>query len=268
MNNAPIGIFDSGVGGLTVARAIIDQLPNESIIYLGDTANTPYGPKPLNEVRSLALSVMDRLVDEGVKLLVIACNSASAAVLRDARERYTEGRGIEIVEVIQPAVRRAVAASRNGKVGVIGTSATINSRAYEDAFAAAVDLSVTSVACPEFVEYVERGITSGPELISLAETYLERIKESAADTLVLGCTHYPLLTGAISYVMGDQVTLVSSAEETAKDVYRTLLAHNLLRTDTAKPTLRFQATGDAESFSVLARRFLGPEVQSVEQIGK
>lgn len=268
MNNAPIGIFDSGVGGLTVARAIIDQLPNESIIYLGDTANTPYGPKPLNEVRSLALSVMDRLVDEGVKLLVIACNTASAAVLRDARERYTEGRGIEIVEVIQPAVRRAVAASRNGKVGVIGTSATINSRAYEDAFAAAVDLSVTSVACPEFVEYVERGITSGPELISLAETYLEPIKESAADTLVLGCTHYPLLTGAISYVMGDQVTLVSSAEETAKDVYRTLLAHNLLRTDTAKPTLRFQATGDAESFSVLARRFLGPEVQSVEQIGK
>ncbi|MFN6315138.1 MAG: glutamate racemase [Rhodoluna sp.] len=268
MNNAPIGIFDSGVGGLTVARAIIDQLPNESIIYLGDTANTPYGPKPLNEVRSIALSVMDRLVDEGVKLLVIACNSASAAVLRDARERYTEGRGIEIVEVIQPAVRRAVAASRNGKVGVIGTSATINSRAYEDAFAAAVDLSVTSVACPEFVEYVERGITSGPELISLAETYLEPIKESAADTLVLGCTHYPLLTGAISYVMGDQVTLVSSAEETAKDVYRTLLAHNLLRTDTAKPTLRFQATGDAESFSVLARRFLGPEVQSVEQIGK
>jgi glutamate racemase len=268
VNNAPIGIFDSGVGGLTVARAIIDQLPNESIIYLGDTANTPYGPKPLNEVRSLALSVMDRLVDEGVKLLVIACNSASAAVLRDARERYTEGRGIEIVEVIQPAVRRAVAASRNGKVGVIGTSATINSRAYEDAFAAAVDLSVTSVACPEFVEYVERGITSGPELISLAETYLEPIKESAADTLVLGCTHYPLLTGAISYVMGDQVTLVSSAEETAKDVYRTLLAHNLLRTDTAKPTLRFQATGDAESFSMLARRFLGPEVQSVEQIGK
>ena len=267
MNNAPIGIFDSGVGGLTVARAIIDQLPNESIIYLGDTANTPYGPKSLNEVRALALSVMDRLVDEGVKLLVIACNTASAAVLRDARERYTEGRGIPVVEVIQPAVRRAVAASRNGQVGVIGTSATINSRAYEDAFAAAVDLSVTSVACPEFVDYVERGITSGPELIALAESYLEPIKASQVDTLVLGCTHYPLLTGAISYVMGEEVTLVSSAEETAKDVYRTLLAHNLLRTDQSKPSLRFQSTGDAESFSVLARRFLGPEVQRVEQIG-
>jgi len=267
VNNAPIGIFDSGVGGLTVARAIIDQLPNESIIYLGDTANTPYGPKSLNEVRALALSVMDRLVDEGVKLLVIACNTASAAVLRDARERYTEGRGIPVVEVIQPAVRRAVAASRNGHVGVIGTSATINSRAYEDAFAAAVDLSVTSVACPEFVDYVERGITSGPELMALAESYLELIKASQVDTLVLGCTHYPLLTGAISYVMGEEVTLVSSAEETAKDVYRTLLAHNLLRTDQSKPSLRFQSTGDSESFTVLARRFLGPEVQSVEQIG-
>jgi len=267
VNNAPIGIFDSGVGGLTVARAIIDQLPNESIIYLGDTANTPYGPKSLNEVRALALSVMDRLVDEGVKLLVIACNTASAAVLRDARERYTEGRRIPVVEVIQPAVRRAVAASRNGHVGVIGTSATINSRAYEDAFAAAVDLSVTSVACPEFVDYVERGITSGSELIALAESYLEPIKASQVDTLVLGCTHYPLLTGAISYVMGEEVTLVSSAEETAKDVYRTLLAHNLLRTDQSKPSLRFQSTGDSESFTVLARRFLGPEVQSVEQIG-
>lgn len=267
MNNAPIGIFDSGVGGLTVARAIIDQLPNESIIYLGDTANTPYGPKSLSEVRTLALSVMDRLVDEGVKLLVIACNTASAAVLRDARERYTEGRGIPVVEVIQPAVRRAVAATRNGKIGVIGTMATVNSKAYDDAFAAALDIELVSVACPEFVSYVEKGITSGPELIALAQTYLEPIKAQVADTLVLGCTHYPLLTGALSYVMGDGVTLVSSAEETAKDVYHVLSEHNLLRTDSTKPTLRFQATGDADSFASLAKRFLGPEVQNVEQIG-
>jgi len=267
VNNAPIGIFDSGVGGLTVARAIIDQLPNESIIYLGDTANTPYGPKSLSEVRTLALSVMDRLVDEGVKLLVIACNTASAAVLRDARERYTEGRGIPVVEVIQPAVRRAVAATRNGKIGVIGTMATVNSKAYDDAFAAALDIELVSVACPEFVSYVEKGITSGPELIALAQTYLEPIKAQVADTLVLGCTHYPLLTGALSYVMGDGVTLVSSAEETAKDVYHVLSEHNLLRTDSTKPTLRFQATGDADSFASLAKRFLGPEVQNVEQIG-
>jgi len=266
VNNAPIGIFDSGVGGLTVARAIIDQLPNESVIYLGDTANTPYGTKTIQEVRALALDVMDRLVDEGVKLLVIACNTASAAVLRDARERYTEGRGIPVVEVIQPAVRRAVAATRNGKVGVIGTTATITSRAYDDAFAAAVDFELISAACPEFVDYVESGITSGPEVIALATSYLQSIKTAGVDTLVLGCTHYPLLTGALAYVMGENVTLVSSAEETAKDVYRTLVAHNLLRTDVSKPTLRFQATGDAESFAKLARRFLGPEVQSVEQI--
>ena len=266
MNNSPIGIFDSGVGGLTVARAIIDQLPFESVIYLGDTANTPYGPKSIQEVRTLALDVMDRLVDEGVKLLVIACNTASAAVLRDARERYTEGRGIPVVEVIQPAVRKAVASTRNGRVGVIGTTATISSRAYDDAFAAAVDLELVSVACPEFVDFVERGITSGPEVITLAESYLEPIKAAEVDTLVLGCTHYPLLTGALAYVMGENVTLVSSAEETAKDVYRTLVAHSLLRTEQTKPELRFQATGDAQSFAKLARRFLGPEVQNVEQI--
>ena len=266
VNDAPIGIFDSGVGGLTVARAIIDQLPNESIIYVGDTANTPYGPKSIEEVRRLALDVMDRLVDEGVKLLVIACNSASAAVLRDARQRYTEARGIPVVEVIQPAVRRAVASTRNNHVGVIGTQATVSSQAYEDAFAAAVDIDITTAACPRFVDFVERGITSGPELLKVAEEYLAPVRDAGVDTLVLGCTHYPLLTGAISYVMGDGVTLVSSAEETAKDVYRTLNANDLLRTSTDSPVYRFQATGETKSFEKLARRFLGPEVSSVESL--
>ncbi len=266
MNDAPIGIFDSGVGGLTVARAVIDQLPNESIIYVGDTANSPYGPKSIQEVRELALAVMDRLVDEGVKVLVIACNSASAAVLRDARERYTVGRGIPVVEVIQPAVRRAVASTRNSKVGVIGTNATITSQAYDDAFAAALDLQITSAACPRFVEFVEQGVTSGPELLAVAEQYLGPIRDSGIDTLVLGCTHYPLLTGAISYVMGNEVTLVSSAEETAKDVYRTLVEHNLLRTSNSKPSLVFKSTGNAAEFEKLAHRFLGPEVTKVEEI--
>ena len=217
-------------------------------------------------MRELALNVMDRLVDEGVKLLVIACNSASAAVLRDARERYTVGRGIPVVEVIQPAVRRAVAATRNRKVGVIGTNATITSRAYDDAFAAAVDTHITSAACPSLVDFVERGVTSGPELMAAAEEYLAPIKAAGVDTLVLGCTHYPLLTGAISYVMGEDVTLVSSAEETAKDVYRTLVAHKLQRTDVGAPSLRFQSTGDSAAFGRLARRFLGPEVATVEKL--
>ncbi|TDE97375.1 glutamate racemase [Occultella glacieicola] len=260
MNDAPIGIFDSGVGGLTVARAVIDQLPNEATLYIGDTANGPYGPLPIAEVRAHALSVMDDLVRSGVKMLVIACNSASAAVLRDARERYTIGMGVPVVEVIAPAVRRAVATSRTGRVGVIGTRATIASRAYEDAFAAAPHLSLTTAAAPRFVEFVERGITSGPELLEAARDYLAPVSAADVDTLVLGCTHYPLLTGVIQYVAGDDVSLVSSAEETAKDVYRELVAHDLERTATTPPEHRFLATGDPRGFTNLARRFLGPEV--------
>ncbi|MFM2437647.1 MAG: hypothetical protein RLZ55_458 [Actinomycetota bacterium] len=257
---SPIGIFDSGVGGLTVARAILDQLPDESIYYVGDTARGPYGPLPLAQVRANALDVMDHMVDEGVKALVIACNSASAAVLRDARERYE----VPVVEVIQPAVRRAVAATRNGHVGVIGTQATVTSMAYNDAFAAAPHLRLTSQACPRFVEFVEAGITSGPELLAAAHEYLDPIVAEGVDTIVLGCTHYPLLTGVISYVVGDEVTLVSSAEETAKDVYRVLTANGLLNTTGAMPRHRFLATGDPAAFTILGRRFLGPEVAEVE----
>jgi glutamate racemase len=261
VSNAPIGIFDSGVGGLTVGRAILDQLPNESTIYIGDTARGPYGPRPLAEVREFALETLDFLVEQGVKALVIACNTASAAMLRDARERYK----VPVVEVIQPAVRRAVAATRTGHIGVIGTRATIDSKAYLDAFAAAPQLQVTSIACPLFVEFVERGETSGAEITKIARDYLAPVMEAKVDTLVLGCTHYPLLTGVISYVMGEGVTLVSSAEETAKDLYRTLVENDLLRDARGgAPTHKFLATGDAKAFESLARRFLGPEVTRVE----
>ena len=261
MSNAPIGIFDSGVGGLTVARSILDQLPNESTLYIGDTARGPYGPRPLAEVREFALESLDFLVEQGVKAIVIACNTASAAMLRDARERYS----IPVIEVIQPAARRAVAATRSGKIGVIGTRATIDSAAYLDAFAAAPHLDITSISCPLFVEYVERGETSGEAITEIARNYLAPFIEAKIDTLVLGCTHYPLLTGVISYVMGDGVTLVSSAEETAKDLYRTLVERNLLRIQQKElPTHRFLATGDAKAFESLARRFLGPEVTKVE----
>lgn len=262
MSNAPIGIFDSGVGGLTVARAILDQLPNESTLYIGDTARGPYGPRPLAEVREFALESLDFLVEQGVKAIVIACNTASAAMLRDARERYS----IPVIEVIQPAARRAVAATRSGKIGVIGTRATIDSAAYLDAFAAAPQLDITSISCPLFVEYVERGETSGDAITEIARKYLAPFIEEKIDTLVLGCTHYPLLTGVISYVMGDGVGLVSSAEETAKDLYRTLVEKSLLRIQQEEPPVhRFLATGDAKAFESLARRFLGPEVTHVEQ---
>ncbi|MBE7187574.1 glutamate racemase [Jatrophihabitans endophyticus] len=255
MSDAPIGMFDSGVGGLTVARAVLDQLPHESLHYVGDTANGPYGPKPIAEVRAHALAVMDDMVAGGVKALVIACNSASAACLRDARERYD----VPVVEVILPAARRAVAATRNGRVGVIGTSVTIASGVYQDAFSTAAGVEVTVAACPRFAEFVERGVTSGRQLLGLAEAYLAPLNAAGVDTLVLGCTHYPLLTGLLSVVMGDSVTLVSSAEETAKDVYRTLLARDLLRPDDApEPSHVFRATGPAEPFARLGARFLGP----------
>jgi glutamate racemase len=261
MSSAPIGIFDSGVGGLTVARAILDQLPNESTLYIGDTARGPYGPRPLAEVRDFALETLDFLVEQGVKALVIACNTASAAMLRDARERYS----IPVIEVIQPAVRRAVAATRSGRVGVIGTRATIESRAYLDAFAAAPQLTIESIACPLFVEFVERGETSGEVITKVAREYLKPMIDADIDTLVLGCTHYPLLTGVISYVMGNGVSLVSSAEETAKDLYRVLVENDLLRGSSENPsTHKFLATGDAQAFESLARRFLGPEVGSVQ----
>ncbi|WP_246139974.1 glutamate racemase [Protaetiibacter larvae] len=263
--DAPIGVFDSGVGGLTVARAILDQLPHESILYVGDTAHSPYGPKPIAEVRAYALAVMDDLVAQGVKTLVIACNTASAAVLRDARERYTAAAGIPVVEVIQPAVRAAVRSTRNGRVGVIGTVGTIQSRAYDDAFAAADGLELFSAACPRFVEFVEAGVTSGPELFEAAQGYLSPLIAADVDTLVLGCTHYPLMSAAIQYVMGPGVRLVSSAEETAADVYRTLVSHGIQRTAQTPPTHRFESTGDDErAFRALAARFLGPEVRHVE----
>jgi glutamate racemase len=262
--DAPIGIFDSGVGGLTVVRAVLDQLPHEPVLYVGDTARGPYGPRPIAEVRAFALDVMDHLVEQGVKLLVIACNSASAAVLRDARERYA----VPVVEVVQPAVRRAARATRNGHVGVIGTQATVTSGAYEDAFAAAPQITVTSQACPRFVEFVEAGVTSGDELLEVAHAYLDPMAAAGVDTLVLGCTHYPLLTGVISYVMGDDVTLVSSAEETAKDVYRVLADRDLLRSlDAKEPEHRFLATGDPATFGPLARRFVGPEIGWVDHAG-
>ena len=259
-SDAPIGIFDSGFGGLTVARSVIDQLPHESIAYLGDTARQPYGPKPIGEVREYALECLDHLVDQGVKALVIACNSASAAMLRDARERYD----VPVVEVILPATRRAVAATRNGRIGVICTRATAESLAYDDAFAAAPQVTLTTRACPRFVDFVEDGVTGGEDLLAVAHDYLDPLVAAGVDTLILGCTHYPLLTGVISYVVGDDVTLVSSAEECAKDVYKLLVGGGLMR-EGGEPSYSFLTTGAPDEFEHIGRRFLGPELAMAAQ---
>ena len=261
---APIGVFDSGVGGLTVARAIRDQLPGESMIYVGDTARTPYGPRPIAEVRRFALEILDDLVAQGVKMLVIACNTASAAVLRDARERYD----VPVIEVIGPTVRSAMSITRNGRVGLIGTQGTIQSRAYDDLFSMRTDIELTSAACPRFVELVEAGETSGPVVIQAAEGYLAPLVEAGIDTLVLGCTHYPFLRGALRQVVGPDVALVSSDIETANAVYEVLTARGLLRpAGSGEPVLRYEATGpDTAEFKALAKRMLGIGIDAVDRV--
>lgn len=259
MSDAPIGIFDSGVGGLSVARSIRDQLPRESLLYVGDTAHAPYGSKSLAQVREYALTVLDGLVARGVKMLVIACNTASAAMLRDARERYQ----IPVIEVIQPAVRSAVSTTRNNRVGVIATEATIRSKAYNDAFAAAPHLHLFSQACPRFVEFVEAGDTTSPELSLIAEQYLAPLREAEIDTLVLGCTHYPFLKGAIRLVMGENVSLVSSDTETANQVYRELLHRGIQRTSATDPEYHYETTGgSAQAFLQLAHQLFGSDLSS------
>ena len=261
VSNAPIGIFDSGVGGLTVAREIRAQLPHESISYVGDLRHAPYGNKAIADVRRWSLEVMDELVAEGVKMLVIACNTASSAVLRDARERYD----VPVIEVIAPAVRAAMRSTRSGRVGVIGTVATIGSRAYNDAFAAAIDVELTTQACPAFVDFVEAGDTTSAALVTTAREYLAPLQDAGVDTVVLGCTHYPFLKGVIGYVMGPQVSLVSSDVETAQEVYRALLEHDLLHDGDSAPTYSYRSTGaNTEAFISLANRFLGPDVEHVE----
>ncbi|WP_416046578.1 glutamate racemase [Propioniciclava soli] len=259
--DAPVGIFDSGFGGLTVARAVWDQLPAEDTIYLGDTARAPYGPLPISQVREYALECLDHLVGRGVKALVIACNSASSAVLRDARERYD----VPVIEVILPAARRAVKVTKNGHIGVICTVATATSQSYDDALAAVPGVRLHTAPCPQFVDYVERGVTGGEELLALARGYLAPLQEAGVDTLILGCTHYPLLAGVLSYVLGDAVTLVSSSEECAKQVYASLTDLGLARAGHVGRRL-FETTGNPERFSGIGRRLIGSDLDAVEQL--
>lgn len=258
----PIGVFDSGFGGLTVVRSLVEQLPNEDLVYLGDTARAPYGPRSIAEVRRFALQGLDFLVDQGVKALVIACNSASSAAVRDARERYS----VPVVEVVLPAASRAVAATRNGRVGVIATQSTIASGSYDEAFAVASDLHLTKQAAPRFVEFVERGITGGDELLAVARQYLAPIQAAHCDTLILGCTHYPLLTGVISFVVGNSVNLISSSDACAEATYARLTQLSLLRHNPREAERTFFTTGDASDFQGLGRRLVAGFVSNATTV--
>lgn len=240
----------------------MDLLPDESIVYLGDTARGPYGPRPLDEVRSFSLEILDWLAAADAKLVVAACNTATAAL--EPRLQGRSSSPAPVVGVIIPAVEAAVQATRNGRVGVIGTIGTIASGAYDRAVAeCAPDIKLMSQACPRFVALAEAGLTTDGQALAVAADYLAPMIAAEVDTLILGCTHYPLLTGVLSYVMGPRVTLVSSAEETARRVFANLVDAGRLAPH-GVPVHRFLATGDPVSFASLATRFLGPRAPTVE----
>jgi glutamate racemase len=256
----PIGVFDSGVGGLTVARALMDLLPDECIVYYGDTARGPYGPRDLGEVRAFTAEIVEHLAGQDTKLVVAACNTATAAAIESDPLPFP----VPVVGVISPAVGAAVRATRNGRIGVIGTVGTISSGAYERAVAGvAPDVKLFAQACPRFVELVEEGRITDAEVRDVAAGYLGPLVAADVDTLILGCTHYPLLTGVLSYVMGPEVLLVSSAEETARRVFGMLVDRGLLA-HAGEAAHRFVTSGDPMGFAQLATRFLGPRLTDVE----
>jgi len=260
--SGPIGMFDSGFGGLTVARAVIDLLPGEDLVYIGDTGRYPYGSKPLDQVRGYATELAQSLVaDFGAKAIIVACNTATAAGLDELRATVD----VPVIDVITPGAKSLVATTTTGRVGVIGTVGTISSGAYVRRIAATgVPVSLTSAACPGFVEFVERGQTIGDEVTVLAERLLAPVVDANVDALLLGCTHYPFLARTISEVMGSSVTLVSSADETAFAVRRRLGEAGLLREGGGRGVHRFASSGNIDVFRDLGSRLLGPELDHTE----
>jgi glutamate racemase len=253
-----IGVFDSGLGGLTVLRSLIDLVPDRDIVYFGDTGRFPYGPKPSDDVLKYSLEIGDVLLDRGVHLVVVACNSAAAVALDALAERLP----VPVIGVIEPGLIAAASATRNGRVGVIGTVGTITSGAYQSvALRLDLELELTCAACPGFVEFVEAGDVDSDQVHVLAERLLEPVRAAGVDTVVLGCTHYPLLARTIGDVMGRDVVLVSSADETAFAVRELIGASDVTR---GTSNHLFLTSGDVETFRELGARFLGPEVRNVE----
>lgn len=262
MDSRPIGIFDSGFGGLTVARALIDLLPNEALVYVGDTGRYPYGSKPLDDVRTYAHEITKWLIDEhDVKMVVVACNTASAAALEELQEMYDR----PIIGVIDHGVTSLLSVSQSKNVGVIGTVGTIASGAYQTAVEQVdADVRLVCAACPGFVEFVERGEVTGDQVRVLAQRLLSPIVDAKVDALLLGCTHYPFLARTIGDVLGRDVVLVSSADETAFGVLRMMMSEGILRDgDPVAPI--FLSSGDVGEFERIGSMLLGPEVVNVGQ---
>jgi glutamate racemase len=259
-SSAAIGVFDSGLGGLTVAHAIMGQLPGESLVYFGDTARVPYGPKSPETVRRYSREITSFLLEQGVKAIVVACNTATAHALPVLREELE----VPVIGVVDPGARAAVRATRTGHIGVIGTAGTIRSEAYVRAIRAeSADATVIALPCPLFVPLVEEGWTSHDATRLIAREYLAPFIGDAVDTLVLGCTHYPLLKPLIAEIVGPGVRLIDSAEETAADTRR-MLAANELESRDGEATYRFIASDDPQQFLTLGRRFFGGSIDRVE----
>lgn len=260
-NQSPIGVFDSGIGGLTVAGELIRQLPAERLVYFGDTARVPYGPKAPSTVRRYSREIATYLQEQGVKAIVVACNTATAHALAALRAELR----IPVVGVIEPGARAATAASRTGDIGVIGTAGTIRSGAYERAIREIAPMArISTQACPLFVPLAEEGWIDKEATRLVAREYLQPLVDAQVDTVVLGCTHYPLLKNAIAEVLGPDVRLIDSAAETAAETRRVLAADDLESRDVEAPTHRFIASDDSSQFRRLGERFLGRPLDAVE----
>jgi glutamate racemase len=262
-DSRPIGVFDSGVGGLTVAKKMFRLLPNENIIYFGDTGRYPYGPRSDQIVRKFSFQNVSFLLRQKVKLIVIACNTASAVALGALRKACD----VPMIGVVEPGARAALRATVNGRIGVIGTLATINSKAYQKAILRARNqLKVYALPCPLFVSLAEEGYINKKATHMIASEYLDSLIRKRVDTLVLGCTHYPLLKGVISRVMEEKVMLIDSAEETAKEVARLLRDRDLLRDSRRKPYRRFFVSDIPDRFIQVGERFLKGRIGHVKRI--
>ncbi len=265
--NQPIGIFDSGIGGLTVLKETRRELPNEHIIYFGDTAHLPYGTKSKETITKFSMDNVRFLQGFEVKIVIVACNTASSLSLDDLKESFS----MPVIGVIEPGAKQAVQTTKTGRVGVIGTKATIGSGAYE-ACLKKLDpkVKVYSQACPLFVPFVEEGWLDGEVVEKVAKIYLEPIRSFGVDTLILGCTHYPLLTEVIQKTIGKNVRLVNSAEETAKEARKLLESLNLRGASgrNGEPETQFYVSDEPEQFRVLGERFLGQSIQSVAKVSE
>ena len=263
MNQRPIGVFDSGLGGLTVVQALIDLLPQEDLVYVGDTARYPYGDRTPDELRAYATQITGFLVEQGAKMVVVACNSATAAALDHLRDVFD----VPIVGVVAPGLRAAATASRTHRTVVIGTRVTASSRVYERTAAdLRLDLDLDVLACPGFVRLVEEDRTTGHEAERVVRAQLAPLLTARVDTLVLGCTHFPLLARTISSVVGRHVTLVSSADETAFEVRDLLERTGWQRDGDRHGHRRFHTTDDPERFRTLGQRFLGQRLADVREL--